>query len=136
MQTFTKPDLFVEVAAGGTFGRTKEKDDSDNPVFNETVVLWPRQPTSGLPPQDPPVVTIRVFDDDVIGKDAIGVGTIVLQPDWETMPPLDTTVRARAVRCACSCEPMHAESPVLLWTQRCRAGFVLSQLEVCLVGLQ
>lgn len=92
VQRFSKPDLFVEVSVGGSYGKTTQKDGKENPDFNETLLLWPRQPDGGVVAQGPPVLTVRVFDDDVVGHDAVGVGTLTLQDGWETAPPADTQV--------------------------------------------
>eukprot|EP00892_Ulva_mutabilis_P001936 jgi/Ulvmu1/11743/UM008_0156.1 len=93
---WSKPDLFVEVSAGASSARTTDKETQENPVFNEKLLLWPSAPVAGVSPSGPPTVSVRVRDVELRGSEEVGVGTLTLPADWETMSPLDTEVEIRA----------------------------------------
>ncbi|KAJ9071909.1 hypothetical protein DSO57_1032590 [Entomophthora muscae] len=72
-ETFSKQDPYLTYKLGESRGRTKtNRNGGTNPTWNEVTLLNVTPKTYKL--------RLRAYDDDLIGKDCIGEGTIDVSP--------------------------------------------------------
>eukprot|EP00892_Ulva_mutabilis_P003254 jgi/Ulvmu1/12/UM001_0012.1 len=100
---FSKPDLYVKLAAGDSYAQTGTVKDKRNPEWNETFVMWPEQygedDLFGAPTLGPPLLRVTVFDEDWgFGKtidDRLGHGEVQLPDDWENLNKVEHKVEIK-----------------------------------------
>lgn len=99
MQWWSAPDLRVEVSAGDSYGSTTMKENTTDPTFDETVLLWPERP---LAPHAPaPALNVNVYDADCFGADKLGTGSVALGTGWRKDTHRTETVQPPPPLCCC-----------------------------------
>ena len=89
MQRFSHPDLFVEVSTGSSYAATSTKKNTADPVWDETLLLWPEAPSTGTTATS---LSVRVFDADATGKQDLGCGEVDLGAGWSSLNHHPATV--------------------------------------------
>ena len=91
VQWFSDPDLFIEVSAGSSYAKSSTKKNTVDPVWDETLLLWPEAPGEDVAAT---TLTVRVFDADLTGRQELGYGVVELGKDWSLLKNHPAKVRA------------------------------------------